>query len=329
MKSEAPISDERRSLEKDFRPPTDREPSLTQPQKLPWQPAFRARRPEIVEGFVMPGYAGLYYMWPEELSLLSKYVDLTDGGYLEIGSMCGIIAMSLAQKFPDRRFVCVDYFQSGWGTIAGDKQSFLQNLQRLGLKNVTLVEGDSLVEVPKLPQNFGIAFIDGNHAYDYVFQDALNCYRLLNDGGYLLFHDYDYVEDTTRAVHDFIKQTGCVLVEVASSVAAVWKPSDSAVVNKPYLQLELEQIIAGLERKIEHLENDLDWVFQELRSQEAWATAQESRANEVEQVLRAVEGSLGWRVLDVGRRLRNKVAPDGTRRRALYRTMIERLRRRP
>ncbi len=65
-------------------------------------------RIEILDGFSMPGFHGRYFMWPEEYWLLSKYVDLTDGAYLEIGSMCGIIAMSFAKRYSHRRFVSVD-----------------------------------------------------------------------------------------------------------------------------------------------------------------------------------------------------------------------------
>jgi precorrin-6B methylase 2 len=126
----------------------------------------------------MPGFAGRYYMWPEEYGLLAKYVDLTEGDYLEIGSMCGIIAMSFAEKHPSRSFVCVDNFSEGQDTIAGEKQVFLQNLREHNLQNVALVEGDSLEVVPKLNRTFDLAFVDGNHAYEYVLNDALNSYRL-------------------------------------------------------------------------------------------------------------------------------------------------------
>ena len=125
-----------------------------------WNRGRRLPRPAITEGFVMPGFAGRYYMWPEEYWLLSKYVDLTRGDYLEIGSMCGIIAGGFAKKYPQRRFVCVDFFEAGHATIAGDKDIFLRNVREHNLTNVTLLEGDSAKVVPTLKQGFDIAFID-------------------------------------------------------------------------------------------------------------------------------------------------------------------------
>lgn len=191
--------------------------------------ALKLRRPVIKEGFVMPGFVGRYYVWPEEYWLLSKYVDSTTGDYLEIGSMCGIIAMSFAQKHPARQFVCVDNFSEGHGTIAGDKRAFLENLRQHNVNNVTLIEQDSLQALPKLSQMFSIVFIDGNHAYDYVLADALNSWRLLTPGGFIAFHDYEYVEQTTRAVNDFLQQTGARLVEEVTSLAVTCKPSEPAV----------------------------------------------------------------------------------------------------
>ena len=105
-------------------------------------------------------------MWPEEYSLLAKYVDLTQGDYLEVGSMCGIIAMSFALKYPERNFYCVDAFCAGHATIGGNKQAFLQNLQNHNLQNVSLIEEDSRTAVPKIAHRFDVALIDANHAYD-------------------------------------------------------------------------------------------------------------------------------------------------------------------
>jgi tRNA G46 methylase TrmB len=95
-------------------------------------------------------------MWLEEYLLLSKYVDMTQGDYLEIGSMCGISAMSFAVRYPQRNCYCVDAFCSGHATMGGNKQeAFLRNLHERNLKNVTLIEEDSRTAVPKLEHHFG------------------------------------------------------------------------------------------------------------------------------------------------------------------------------
>lgn len=247
----------------------------------------------------MPGFQGRYYMWPEEYWLLSKYVDLTQGGYLEIGSMCGIIAMSLAERYPSRRFVCVDKFAAGHATAAGEKEMFLRNLQEHALKNVTLVEGDSLAVVPTLAQQFEIVLIDANHAYDYVLGDALNSWRLLLPGGFLAFHDYGYVEETTRAVNDFLAQAGGRFLESASSLAIVQKPYVDGADHGP-------DVRAGLHR---YMRSQLARVSEEkVQLEAAW---------------RAVENSAGWRILNGWRKLRDRLAPPSTRRRQLYDSLLQ------
>jgi hypothetical protein len=77
---------------------------------------------------------------------------------------------------------------------------------------VTLIEEDSRTAVPKLEHRFDITLIDANHAYEYVLADALNSWPLLATGGFMAFHDYGCVEETTRAVEDFLSQTGARLV---------------------------------------------------------------------------------------------------------------------
>src|SRR5437762_1789212 len=261
--------------------------SLEKQKSCPlWNQSLRAFRPSITQGFSMPGFAGLYYMWPEEYSLLSKYVDLTQGDYLEIGSMCGIIAASFAKKYPDRTFLCVDKFETGYGTIAGKKDAFLRNLAEHNLSNVKLIEGDSREVIPTISQPFGIAFIDANHAYDYVLADALNCWRLLEAGGFLAFHDYGCVEETTWAVHDFVAQAKACIVEVASSVVVVCKPKESVPQYRFVDDEAVRRQICAFHQEIGTLQEQIC---------------------QLEAKLQAIESSKGWRFLNRYRSLKKRV----------------------
>ena len=272
-----------------------------------WDHNLQARRPAITDdGFDMSGFVGHYYMWPEEYSLLSKYVDLTRGDYLEIGSMCGIIAMSFAMRYPERNFYCIDAFCPGHATIGGNKQAFLQNLHEHNLKNVTLIEEDSRTAVPKLEHHFDITLIDANHAYGYVLADALNSWPLLATGGFMAFHDYGCVEETTRAVEDFLSQTGARLVEAASGLAVVCKSRQSGPEEaQPDEMTEVCQQIVELERQCASLKCE---------------------KSEREALLRAIQGSAGWRLLNAWRRFRDRVAPPTTSRRKVYDLTIGALR---
>jgi FkbM family methyltransferase len=272
-----------------------------------WDRSLRARRPAITDdGFDMPGFAGHYYMWPEEYSLLSKYVDLTQGDYLEIGSMCGIIAISFATRYPQRSFYCIDAFCPGYATIGGNKQAFLENLRNHNLRNVTLLEEDSRTAVPKIGHRFEIALIDANHAYEYVLADALNTWPLLAPGGFMAFHDYGCVEETTSAVEDFLSQTGARLVEVASGLAVVCKPSQPAAKEEqPDETTELRSQIAALERHCATLNQE---------------------KSELETMLQAIQGSAGWRLLNSWRRVRDRIVPPASFRRKVYDSVIGTLR---
>jgi precorrin-6B methylase 2 len=280
----------------------------TEPQLCLTNP--KAQRPAITAGFVMPKFVGKYWVWPEEYALLSKYVDLTQGSYLEIGSMCGIIAMSLAEKYPNRHFTCVDAFLAGHGTIAGEKQTFLRNLTEHNLKNVELIEGDSQEVVPHLAGPFDVAFIDGNHSFDYVLRDALNCWSILAQDGFIIFHDYGCVDETTRAVNEFIRETGAQAVEKVSSILVVCKSFASPQQSTPN----------PLEDEIQRLEGLLD-------ISESQRTTLAEQINRLEHRLRSVENSAGWRVLNSWRQIRNKLMPHGSHSRKCYDGILRFLRR--
>jgi predicted O-methyltransferase YrrM len=277
---------------------------------------LEARRLEITDGFTMPEFKGRYFMWPEEYWLLSKYLDMTRGDYLEIGSMCGIIAMSFAERYPQRQFVCVDMFSEGHATIAGERETFLQNLQEHNLKNVKLIEGNSLEVVPKLSQSFEVVFVDANHAYEYVLGDANNSWRLLLPAGFIAFHDYGYVEETTRAVDEFLKQTGGQFLESTSSLAIVQKQSAPirAGLNQ-YMHRQLGTENDKLQAENDKLQADIEWLLISIK-------AHEEKFAELETVLRQIQSSASWRMLNKWRQFRNWVAPENTWRRKVYDSIL-------
>jgi hypothetical protein len=195
----------------------------------------------------------------------------------------------------------VDYFEAGHGTIAGKKEVFERNVSNHQLSNVQLIEGNSLDVVPRLQQKFGIAFVDANHAYDYVLADAYNCWNLLAPGGFVAFHDYECVEETTRAVNEFSRATGAAMVEAVSGIAVlaknVGKEVDGPDENGWRLQSELKEA----QLRLRTLESS-DIELKSLRSQ---FDAMSARNQSIEATLNAIETSKGWRALNYYRRLRD------------------------
>jgi hypothetical protein len=57
--------------------------------------------------------------------------------------------------------------------------------------NATIIQGFSQVELRKLPLgSFDIIYVDGSHDPADCLEDAILCWRLLKDGGTLIFDDY-------------------------------------------------------------------------------------------------------------------------------------------
>ena len=71
---------------------------------------------------------------------------------------------------------------------------FLANLRESGAADrTTVIKGFSQEELRKLPsQSYDIIYVDGSHAADDVLEDAVLSWRLLKDGGLLIFDDYEW-----------------------------------------------------------------------------------------------------------------------------------------
>lgn len=109
--------------------------------------------------------------------------------YLEIGVYEGRSAIWMLENVlthPTARLTGIDIFEGPY------KDRYLANLQRSGSSDkATTVTGYSQLALRELPFNsFDIIYIDGSHAKDDVLEDAILCWRLLKNGGVLIFDDY-------------------------------------------------------------------------------------------------------------------------------------------
>ena len=69
---------------------------------------------------------------------------------------------------------------------------FMHNITALGMKDrVTIVRGDSRSVLPAMDGAFDIAFVDGDHRYEFVKSDIENCKRLVKMGGILCGDDLE------------------------------------------------------------------------------------------------------------------------------------------
>jgi predicted O-methyltransferase YrrM len=114
---------------------------------------------------------------------------------LEIGLAHGATALSIATALQENRFgrlVSIDPFQhERWRGVA------VAALQRSRLGHLhTLVEQPDYLALPRLLEEWGrtvdLAYIDGQHSYEYALLDFFYVDRLLKPGGIVGFNDCDW-----------------------------------------------------------------------------------------------------------------------------------------
>lgn len=94
-------------------------------------------------------------------------------------------------------------FVAGQLGTAADQEAIFRQVTA-GLPNLTVVIGDSkTVDLPTARLAF--AFIDGNHAADYVRSDFERAWALLAPGGIIALDDYAAaIPEVTRTVHELV-----------------------------------------------------------------------------------------------------------------------------
>jgi predicted O-methyltransferase YrrM len=87
---------------------------------------------------------------------------------------------------PSARMTGIDIFESPI------KDRFLSNVEKSGFaEKVQTIVAPSQIALRSLPlESFDIIYVDGSHSMDDVLEDAVLSYRLLKDGGTLIFDDY-------------------------------------------------------------------------------------------------------------------------------------------
>lgn len=142
--------------------------------------------------------------------------------YLEIGVFYGINFIHVARTYgrhPDSKLYAIDPWEDyqDYPEYKGEQskihQGFMRNIEIYksldGVKDdkVNIRRGYSHVEVPKLEDEFfDLIYIDGNHEPEYVLEDAVNAFRKLKVGGYMIFDDYGWGGEnmTQRGIDAFM-----------------------------------------------------------------------------------------------------------------------------
>jgi SAM-dependent methyltransferase len=129
---------------------------------------------------------------------LEPYCAKPGLNYLEVGVFEGRSLIWMLENIltnPSARATAIDLF-GDFADLPADsiKTHFLENVRRAGAEQkVRIVSGYSQIELRRLPlASYDIIYIDGSHNGDDVLEDTLLAWRLLKEGGTLIFDDYAY-----------------------------------------------------------------------------------------------------------------------------------------
>jgi predicted O-methyltransferase YrrM len=175
------------------------------PAEHPSQPVVgsttRSRfRHEVVErgSFSHDWFTRVVASWEPLLSEL----DGRAARVLEIGSFEGLSACFVLWRLPDSAVTCVDTFEGSAEHVARDllppaglEAVFDANVALVDASRVRKIVGDSrrvLVDLLDEGARFDLIYVDGSHVALDVIVDAALAWRLLANGGFIVFDDYDW-----------------------------------------------------------------------------------------------------------------------------------------
>lgn len=149
------------------------------------------------------------------------------GSIVEIGSLYGGMTAVLGLANPEAKIVSIDdYSWHPADDVPTSKELLMENMKRVGVKNVKARQGDSRVIGKTWKKAIDLLWIDGGHSYDYVHSD------LVNFGPHaqvIAVHDYKNPAWATieQAINDFIHDhPEWAIVEVVGMVAVLKRKAE-------------------------------------------------------------------------------------------------------
>lgn len=117
--------------------------------------------------------------------------------YLEIGVSGGRSMQTVFNVHrPDRMVLCDlwDSKQAWGGNGASNHYHVATWLRAQGYpdSSVQFMDGDSVVLIPTLKEQFEMILVDGNHSAEGALQDLTNCWPLLSPNGIMILDDVDH-----------------------------------------------------------------------------------------------------------------------------------------
>jgi hypothetical protein len=171
----------------------------------------------------------------EVLAVCAVASHLGARSMIEVGTADGNTTMNLiANGGLGARIVTIDLPEDWRGDFEFKVPEMMKNVtsrSSIGIQyrqhanldgKVRQVYSDSAaVDFEALGGPFDLAFIDGCHFYEYVKKDTENCFRHMEPGGAIIWHDYGMIRDVSVAVDEWANQSGIPVAVVAGTRLAI------------------------------------------------------------------------------------------------------------
>jgi predicted O-methyltransferase YrrM len=176
-----------------------------------------------------------------ELGVLAQAAAATVAGsqIIEIGTFDGRTTINLSVNAPPSSPVFTldlppdqnTQFQLAPGERIFVEKAFpgarIRNCRRPWLSNATKIVqllGDSATfDWSAHFGKAGLVFIDGSHAKEYALKDSETAFRLVTEGGIVIWHDYGVWEGVTRALEELDVRHQLCLRHIRGTSLVIWR----------------------------------------------------------------------------------------------------------
>ncbi len=140
---------------------------------------------------------------------------------LEIGTSTGMMTVLMSKNSTESQIYTINIppedIVNGKGgintTIALEEAEIGKEYKKLGLKNITQIYENTATWKPDIGE-INIAFIDGSHDTDFVYNDTIKVLENMSSGGYILWHDFNpslrkkfhWIDDVCKGVELLYKK---------------------------------------------------------------------------------------------------------------------------
>lgn len=203
-----------------------------------WRNVTGRRVPAVLEPAKANGNVRI-----SELAILSALAGEVEDGHalFEIGTFDGRTALNLAAASPPGCTVYTLDLPPDMATalplapgerhmvdkpVSGRRIISCREAEMPFAMKILQLYGDSATfDFSPFENRCGLVFVDGSHARDYVLSDSRAAFRMVREGGVVVWHDYGIWEDVTQALEELAEQQELDIRCIRGTSLAYWRNS--------------------------------------------------------------------------------------------------------